>query len=46
MKTYKVYYLSSIDGKINYDTFRSHSLENVTKKAKYLYKERLIKIEE
>jgi hypothetical protein len=46
MKTFKVYFISSITGQVMIDTFRSHKLENIEKQVKTMYKERLVKIEE
>ena len=46
MKTYRVYYISSITGKEQYDLFRSHTIDRMIKQAKQLYKSRFIKVEE
>ena len=46
MKTFYVFYISSITGKEKCNIFRSHNLENITKQAKTLYKNKLVRIEE
>ena len=46
MKRFRVYFISSITGKEQYDLFRSHSIDRMIKQAKQLYKNRYVRVEE